>query len=403
MQIYLVGGALRNMLLGLPEHDRDFTWFGDEAALTALLPEAKRVGKCFPIFLHHGREYAPGRGKDIQADLAARDLTINALALCVHGQDTGRLHMHPLAAHDLHHGWLRPASATAFLDDPLRVFRLARFAAQLPEFRPHFSAMAAMQEVSRKGLLDSLDAERVGAEVVKALAAPRPGRFLEVLDLGNCLAPWLTPLDRAATIPAGPAAYHGANSVLRHTIHVMNDVQAAGGDGLAVWLALCHDLGKCVSPVLRLPRHHGHELHGAPLARAMAERLRLSTRHIKAAEAASLHHMKLGGYTQLRPGTRVDLLAALQPLRLLEPMLLLAQADRAQVGLGDSYAEVMARVREDMRRVQAVQLPPALRNQGPESGRKLRELRCLALHRQGTARPGGAEKDGSHPTQKPLP
>lgn len=381
MQIYLVGGALRNMLLGIPEHDRDFTWFGDEAALTALLPEARRVGKCFPIFLHHGREYAPGRGPDIQADLAARDLTINAIALALHGEHAGRLHLHPLAAHDLRHGWLRPASATALLDDPLRVFRLARFAAQLPDFRLHFSALAAMKEVARKGLLDGLDAERVGAEVLKAMAAPRPGRFLEVLDLGDCLAPWLAPLDRAAVIPAGPAAYHGANSVLAHTVNVMNGVQAAGGDALAVWLALCHDLGKCVSPVLRLPRHHSHEIHGVPLARTLAERLRLSTRHIKAAESASLHHMKLGGYAQLRPGTRVDLLTALHPLRLLDPMLLLAQADRAQVGLGDSYADAMHRIREDMRRVLAVQLPASLRNKGPLSGRKLRELRCLAIAR----------------------
>ncbi|GAB7080445.1 HD domain-containing protein [Megalodesulfovibrio paquesii] len=382
MQIYLVGGALRDMLLGLPERDRDFVWFGEPADLLALLPEARPVGKTFPIYLHHGREYAPGRGPDIDADLADRDLTINAIALAVHGQTAGQLRMHPLALHDLRHRWLRPASPSAFRDDPLRVFRAARFAVQLPDFRIHAATVAAMREVAALGLLDTLDAERVGVEVQKALAAPppaTPGRFLEVLDLGGCLAPWFSPLDRAATIPAGPAAYHGANSVLQHTINVMNAVHRAGGDGMAVWLAMCHDLGKCVSPELRLPRHHGHELHGLPLARALAERLRLSNRHIKAAEVASLHHMKLGGYAQLRPGTRVDLLAALQPTRLLEPMLLLAQADRSQVGLGESYAEAMDHIREDMRRMQAVRLPDNLRNKGPESGRLLREMRCQAL------------------------
>lgn len=401
MDLYLAGGALRNLLLGKPESDRDYVWFGEEADLLTLLPGARQVGKAFPVYLHHGSEYAKGRGEDIHADLAARDLTINALALGIQGHNAGRLLLHPNAGHDLTHGWLRPASPAAFVEDPLRVFRLARFAAAFPEFRLSLEAVAAMRHIANAGLLNNLDAERVGAELLKALATPMPGRFLEVLDRGDCLAPWFSPLEKGATIPAGPPQYHGATSVLQHTCNVMNAIAAGAGPNDAprdvsdaAWLGLCHDLGKCLSPAGKLPRHHNHELRGQPLAKVLAERLRLSAWHRKAGEAASLQHMKLGGYDRLRPGTKVDVLAAVHRLDLLPPMLALAQADREQVGLGESYAPIAESIRQDLRAILAVRLPAALRNQGAYSGRRLREMRCNAILR-GAAAPGSFEKDGS--------
>ena len=125
MELYLVGGAVRDLLLGRRPTDLDFAFDGTMADFLAAHPEAVRVGKSVDVCLWHGRECMPLRGGTLAADFEARDLTINALAL----DTAGRLHSHPQALEDLRNSLLRPASPTAFADDPTRVFRLARFAA----------------------------------------------------------------------------------------------------------------------------------------------------------------------------------------------------------------------------------------------------------------------------------
>lgn len=240
MTEYLVGGAVRDLLLGRTPTEFDITFTGKTEDFLRAHPGAYAVGRSVSVYLLHGIEHMPLRGGNIQEDLAARDLTINALALEVNGT----LHSHPLALPDLQNRILRPASDHAFLDDPARVFRLARFAAHFADFSVHESVYAQMRDPLLRQALPLLPAERVGRELCKALAAPKPSRFLSVLQQGDLLNPWFAELHNADTIPAGPPQYH-RGTVLEHIARVMDSV---AGDPLAVWMALCHDLGKVSTP-----------------------------------------------------------------------------------------------------------------------------------------------------------
>ncbi len=363
MEIYLVGGAVRDLLLGRQTDERDYLFFGDPDAFIQARPSAFWAGKDFPVVMYQGREFAPPRGPDLQADLAGRDLTINAMAL---GPD-GRLHSHPQALTDLHARVLRPAGERAMAVDPVRVFRAARLAAELPDFTPHPDLYAAMRQVAAAGMLRDAAAERVGKELLRALAASKPSRFLGVLYHGRCLWPWFPELDKAHSIPAGPEQYH-SGSVLSHTMQVMD---AAAGDPLTVYLALCHDLGKTSTTPDLLPHHYGHENRGVELARQLAVRLRLSTSLRRKGQAAAELHMLAGMYPELRPGTRVDLLEKAHRLSMVDQLFALAEADS-----GEDHLQA---AKEDLTLMLKVRLPKKDRNKGPESGEKLRLLRCQAL------------------------
>lgn len=182
MDIFLVGGAVRDLLLGRRPKDLDFAFSGSREAFAGEHRKTRIVGRSVKVCLWRGREYMPLRDNSLQCDLAARDLTINALAL----EENGRLHCHPLALRDLRDGILRPASPRAFLEDPARVYRVARFAAALPHFRLAGECVNLMRAVPDESLR-RIPAERVGHELRKALAASRPGRFLQVLDETSCL------------------------------------------------------------------------------------------------------------------------------------------------------------------------------------------------------------------------
>jgi tRNA nucleotidyltransferase (CCA-adding enzyme) len=364
MRILLVGGAVRNMLLGLPVRDRDYLVL--DATVEDFLcahPQAKAVGKTFPVFILDHQEYSFPRAATLEGDLLLRDFTVNALAL----DADGRLFCHPQALEDLTAKVLRPASAESLPADPLRVLRAARFLAELPGFSAHPDLVAAMRGVAAGGGLAAPFAERAGQEVQKALAAPRPGEFLRLLDAAGCLAPWLAELDGASGIPAGPPKYHDS-SVLEHTARVMDTL---AGDAMTVWMGLCHDLGKVLTKPEQLPRHIGHDLRGEAQALALGERLRLPTRLIQAGADAARWHMVAGNYAQLKPGTRVDLLTRLKSRGVLREMFRLVAADKGQ----DHSAQVQA----DLAALLAVQLPPAARDQGAHSGEALRTLRIQAL------------------------
>ena len=226
---------MRDLLLGRDPKEFDYSFAGSMGDFLTAHPDAVCVGKSVNVCLWRGRECMPLRGGTLASDLAARDLTINALAL----DSAGRLHMHPKAVDDLRNKLLRPASPTALLDDPARIFRLARFAARWPDWRIDREAFEQMR-AAPKALLAAIPPERVGREMLKALALPRPARFFRVLAQGDCLSPWFEEHERARHIPAGPAQWH-ANSVLGHSLRLMDEL---AGDALAVWMALCHDLGK---------------------------------------------------------------------------------------------------------------------------------------------------------------
>jgi tRNA nucleotidyltransferase (CCA-adding enzyme) len=364
MKILLVGGAVRNKLLGLPVRDRDYLVL--DATVEDFLkayPAAKPVGKTFPVFIYKGEEYSFPRGDGLDQDLARRDFTINALA----EDATGELFAHPLALADVHNRVLRPTSEQSLIDDPLRAYRAARFVAELPGFTAHPELVAALRDAAANGSLGAPYAERVGQETQKACAGGRPGEFLRLLDQGNCLAPWFAELAGASAIPAGPPQYHDA-SVLEHTAQVMDRL---AGDVMAVWMGLCHDLGKALTPKSELPRHIGHEERGEAMAKALGERLRLPTRLINAGADAARWHMVAGNYPELRDPTRVDLLFRLKSRGVLREMFHLAQADKGVNHLPEAQADLEAAL--------AAVLPPEFRDQGEASGELLRTLRIKAL------------------------
>lgn len=373
MELYLVGGAVRDLLLGRAPAELDYAFDGETADFLRAHPDARLVGKSVHVCLWRGRECMPLRGRTLEADLLARDLTINALAL----DARGILHAHPQALGDLRAGLLRPASETAFIDDPARIFRLARFAAQWPDWQVGDQAYAQMRALPRGRLL-GIPAERIGRELRKALAAPAPGRFLEVLAEGDTLAPWFAELEAARHIPAGPARWH-KNSVFGHSLRIMN--QTAGSE-LAAWMALCHDLGKIATDPQLLPHHYGHELQGVPLARALAERLRLPALFAKAGALAAAEHMKAGIFHRLRPGTRRDLLWRVHQTGLSKAFWQLADAD--------SQSAISAEAARQLQVILSVRLPEADRNKGTLSAQKLRDLQCRALANAPAAPHAGA-------------
>lgn len=375
MRILLVGGAVRNKLLGLPARDRDYLVLNASVEeFLAAHPQAKPVGKTFPVFILDHEEYSFPRGTGLEQDLLLRDFTINAMAM----DEDGTLHCHPTALEDLRHRLLRPASAQSLPEDPLRAVRAARFCAQLPGFSPHPELLRDMRSVAAAGALDALYPERLAQEVQKAMAGERPGEFLRVLDAGGCLSPWLAELDGASAIPAGPPKHHDTN-VLEHTARVMDRL---AGDPLAAWMGLCHDLGKTTTPAHTLPRHICHEQRGEPMAEALGQRLRLPTRFIRAGADAARWHMIVGNYPDLRPSTRVDLLTRLTSRGVLREMLRLEYADK---GLDHSALAL-----RELEAVQAVHLPPEDCGLGELSAKKLRALRIQAL--KALAAPAAADR-----------
>jgi tRNA nucleotidyltransferase (CCA-adding enzyme) len=364
MKILLVGGAVRDLLLGREVRDMDFLVLdATEEEFEASFPEARRVGRSFPVYLHEGAEYAFPRRDGLDGDFHARDLTVNAMGL----DEEGTLYTHPQALADLHARILRPASASSFSEDPLRVFRTARLWAELSEFGPHHELILAMRQAAEQELLSDLPRERIAEECMKAFATVRPGRFLELLDQGRCLSPWFEELRQARDIPAGPKPFHHG-PVLEHLCKVMDRL---AGDPLRVYMGLAHDLGKTGTDPERWPSHHGHERVGQSLAERLGTRLGLPLRYVKAGSIAARYHMAGGVYAQLRPGTKVDLLITLSERNILREFFAVVRADNG--------GEFTDQAEQDLQLILSVHLKEEDQNLGPASGVKLRTLRAQAL------------------------
>ncbi|SBV94075.1 conserved hypothetical protein [uncultured delta proteobacterium] len=359
------------MLLGRSPTEFDIVFDGSPEETARFHENAPKVGKTAVTYIIDGRDHVPLLGT-IAEDLLARDCTINALLL----DENGMLHALPTTFSDLRDGIIRHASPTAFLRDPVRVFRAARFAAALPGFSIAPETTDRMREAAGHEHFRTVAAERVGKECMKAMAGHAPGNFIRALAAADALVPWFSPLETGNAIPAGPAKYHDDKSVLEHTTKVMDAIAAMPlpekDRALAVWMGLCHDLGKVTTPPETLPRHIGHELRGEALAGELARRLRLPGLWEKAGRLAASLHMKAGQYAVLRPGTKVDLLHALAASRLAAPFTALVAADS-----GDgSLRETMTR---DMQTILAVTLPEEWRDKGPKSAAELRRLRVRVL------------------------
>lgn len=380
---FVVGGAVRDLLLGRPVHDVDISFSGGEESFLQRFPKARNTGRSPDIWLVGPDEFTPLEG-DVASDMLSRDLTLNAVAF----DAEGRFFSHPAFLKDVREKTLRVASPSSFGADPLRLFRTARFAAFLPEWTVEPETLLAMRHFasSRREAVAALSAERVGREMLRALEAPAPSRFFSILRETDCLSPWFGELSPASHIPAGPSPWHD-NSVLDHTLEVMD---RCAGHPLAVWMALCHDLGKIRTDAAILPHHYGHELKGTELVRSLGARLRVPSRHVRAAVTATVLHMKGGMYGSLRAGTRRDMLLKLHEARIFHDFWVLAGADG-----GWNWEPIASR---DLAAIRAVRLPEEWRNRGAESGKRLRMLQCEVMSRLPRLEPERAKNAPPLPT-----
>lgn len=331
MKTFLVGGAVRDRLLGRAVKDRDFVVVGETPA--AMRERGFRsVGKDFPVFLHpdsheeyalarterktgpgyHGFAFAADASVTLEEDLARRDLTINAMAQDGHGQLVDPYG----GARDLADRWLRHVSA-AFVEDPVRVLRVARFAARYAPlgFRLAPETLALMRDMVRAGEVAHLVAERVWAETQRALGEPRPGAFLRVLRDCGALAVIFPELDRLYGVPQRIEFHPEYDTGVHQELALDAAAQLAPGNDLIGWCVMTHDLGKGITARDALPRHVGHESAGVPLVDALCQRLRVPSEYAQMAEHVCREHLNVHRLQELRPGTVLELLERIDAFR----------------------------------------------------------------------------------------
>ncbi len=398
-QTYLVGGAVRDVLLGLKIVERDWVVVGST-------PEGmldigfKQVGASFPVFLHpdDGEEYALARtekkqghgyhgfnvdfhpGVTLEEDLERRDLTINAIARDQHGKL-----IDPFGGQrDLQKKLLRHVSA-AFVEDPLRVLRVARFAARFATlgFRVHDSTMQLMQEITASGELQHLAAERIWREIDRAMMMDSPSEFVRILRQCGALEELLPEVNALFGVPQ-PEKYHPEIDTGVHLLMAL-DQAAKTRSSAVVFAVLLHDLGKALTPKKQLPSHIGHETAGVPLVDAVCERLRVPGSAHDLARKVCASHLDCHRILEARPKTVMRLLERLDVFRnpgLLPDFVLACEADyRGRKGLEDrSYpqGEYLQRAYEAAAAVLARDLDLEGLS-GPQVGECLRQARIQAI------------------------
>ena len=328
MQIFIVGGAVRDELLGRPNDDRDYVVVG--ATPEDLLKQGFRpVGKDFPVFLHpqtqeeyalarterksgrgyHGFTFHTAPDVTLEEDLARRDLTINAMAKAPDGTLIDPFHgQRDLSANILRH------VGPAFAEDPVRILRIARFAARFSDFSVAPETLTLMRDMVASGEVDHLVAERVWQELAKGLMEARPSRMFEVLRDCGALARLLPELDALFGVPQR-ADYHPEIDTGIHTMMVV-DQSAIRGFTLPVrFAALTHDLGKGTTPADILPRHIGHEERSVQLTEKLGSRLRVPTECRDLALLMARYHGNVHRAADLRASTIVTLFEKTDALR----------------------------------------------------------------------------------------
>jgi len=328
MKIYCVGGAVRDALLGLPVQDKDYVVVGATPAQMEQLGY-RAVGKDFPVFLHPKtqEEYALARterksGKGykgfvvhaapdvtLEQDLLRRDLTINAIA-----QDSDGSLIDPYGGQaDLQGKFLRHVSP-AFVEDPVRILRVARFAARFVEFHVAPETLQLMCDMVQAGEVDALVPERVWQELSTGLMEQQPSRMFEVLRACGALEKLFPELNRLWGVPQ-PPQYHPEVDTGVHMMLVI-DYAAKRQFPLPVrFAALCHDLGKGTTPVETLPRHIGHEERSVELLKEVVKRLKVPNDCAGLAHVVAKFHGKLHQAKQMRPATLLEFLTQLDALR----------------------------------------------------------------------------------------
>ena len=402
MKRYLVGGAVRDALLGAGSVDRDWVVVGscpEELLAEGFAP----VGADFPVFLHpetkeeHAlarteRKTAPGYAGfavqfdptvTLEEDLLRRDLTINAMA-----RDESGTVIDPFGGRDdLAAGILRHVSP-AFAEDPVRILRLARFAARFPDFRVAESTRDLMRSMVTSGEVDALVPERVWQELARGLMAARPSRMFEVLRDCGALARLLPEVDRLWGVPQ-PPAHHPEVDTGVHLMMVL-DVAARLGADLAVRFAcLGHDLGKGETPSDLLPRHVGHEQRSVDLVRRICLRLRVPAVCRELAELVAREHGNIHRSASFGASAMVRLLERCDAFRRPErftQVLLACECDaRGRLGLSDTPYPQRARLETAAARAAAVDTAAvaaaaaARGSKGPAVGLAVHQARVAAL------------------------
>jgi tRNA nucleotidyltransferase (CCA-adding enzyme) len=417
MEIYLVGGAVRDALLGLPVQDRDWVVVGstpEEMTALGYLP----VGKDFPVFLHPdtGEEHALARTErktargyrgfavhadpsvTLAEDLTRRDLTINSIALpASNAWASGTkgfknadlsLLIDPCGGlNDLQARVLRHVT-DAFREDPVRILRLARFAARFQDFSVAPATALLMQQMVADGEVDALVPERVWQELARGLMEAKPSRMLTVLKDCGALHQLLPEVDKLWGVPQR-AEYHPEIDTGIHLMMVL-DMAAQLNAPLSVRFAcLCHDLGKGVTPADVLPRHIGHEAASARLLKGVCERWRVPVDCRELADVVAREHGNIHRSSEFNPAAVVRLLercdAFRKPARFAEVLLACECDARGRGGLQDQPYPQRPRLLAALAAAQAVATQPiaeaaqAAGRQGPQIGELIHAARVQAV------------------------
>ena len=364
-RVYRVGGAVRDELLGLEPRETDWVVVGGSPE--DLLEQGYRqVGASFPVFLHPetGDEYALARtekkeghgyhgfavefhpGVTLEEDLLRRDLTVNAMAR----DEAGNI-IDPYGGRaDLEGRVLRHVSP-AFREDPLRVLRVARFAARLAPlgFTVHRATISLMREITDSGELEHLASERVWTEVAGAMAAARPGMFVDVLRACGALEALLPEVEALFGVPQ-PEKYHPEIDTGLHVTMAMDLAAEEGWPPEVVYALLLHDLGKALTPSGELPSHVRHEQRGVALARHVCERLRTPNAWTDLALKVTGLHLRCHRLTEMKPATKLKLIEEADLLRrpeMLENFVRACEADYRGRGGFEGRDYPQARILKD--------------------------------------------------------
>jgi len=456
MEIFVVGGAVRDALMGLPVSDRDWVVVGsspEAMAAQGYLP----VGKDFPVFLHpHSREeYALARterktargykGFAVQAapdvtleeDLARRDLTINAMALPLALAEAATVGNRSSAARPEHpavqsehpapgseHPTVRPEHPTvrpepvegpppwtrhlidpfgglrdlqsrvlrhvtqAFAEDPVRILRLARFAARFADFRVAEETMLLMRQMVEDGEVGHLVPERVWQELARGLMGNKPSRMFEVLRECGALKVLLPEVERLWGVPQRPE-HHPEIDTGVHQMMVLDQCARLNAPRAVRWAALMHDLGKGTTPADVLPRHIGHEGRSVRLAAQVADRLRVPNDCKALAEVVAREHGNIHRSGELNAAALLRLLTRCDAIRQPERFALVLQAceadARGRLGLEDQDYPQAGRLAMALQAAQGVNTAEIAAQaaraglQGPEIGRRIEAARTFAV------------------------
>lgn len=354
MSCYLVGGAVRDKLLNIPVLEKDWVVVGrspEDMAAEGYKP----VGKDFPVFLHPEtkdeyalarteRKTAPGykgfqfhTGSDVtlEDDLLRRDLSINAIA-----EDADGNLIDPYnGQRDLELRVLRHVSP-AFSEDPVRILRVARFAAKLAPlgFRVAPETMALMEDMVKAGEADHLVPERVWQETAKALQMPAPQRFIEILRNCGALAKVYPEIDAMFGVPQKPE-WHPEIDCGRHLLLALEISSQITNDLRTHFAVLTHDLGKGATPDHILPSHHGHEERGVPLVKQLCERVRTPKDFLRLGVKVSRWHLHSHRLFELKHSTVLKLLEGLDAFRTPEDVIAFSYACEADARGRDKYMQ----------------------------------------------------------------